>query len=481
MAIAYEDVLGEAIHTYSVRAFPTYVFFVHGSETARVEGANLPAVEAMMAKGLAESGGGMVAAGGQSLGGAGSAAPLTPVQARAARLAKLGGGSAPAPVAPTPMETDDAPKSAEAAAAPEPMDEDKEETPADPTANLDATAIGTLTTSMGFSLLRAQKGLLYGNGGTVESAVEWLLVHQEDDDIDEAIPATADGLVAQSYKCNDCGKILSNMANLELHANKTGHADFEESTQAIAPLTPEEKRAKMLEIKDLLKAKRAEREDAEKVEDVSREIQRRTMGQQVLKTREQMDREARKREATLRKREKDSFKRERMRLREEIAKDKAERQANKGKLNSRLGVDGYQPDGIQYDVDVGGGAEATDAASPAKQPKTFKSDSEKIDSYIARVASYKAGGDGAKGLKVLKAYVGNVVDQPAEIKFRTINMENKAYKIKVKPLLGSKQLLLAVGFVPNTAGDAMVLGDDADRQVLAETKAKLEAALAASG
>jgi hypothetical protein len=63
----------------------------------------------------------MAAAGGQILGGAGSATPLTPAQVRAARLAKLGGGSAPAPVAPTPMETDDAPnapKSAEAAAAP---------------------------------------------------------------------------------------------------------------------------------------------------------------------------------------------------------------------------------------------------------------------------------------------------------------------------------------------------------------------------
>ena len=103
----------------------------------------------------------------------------------------------------------------------------------------------TLTEAMGFSLLRAQKGLLCGNGGNVEGAVEWLMQHQDDVDIDEPITAAK----AQSYKCNDCGKILSNMANLELHANKTGHSDFEESTERVKPLTEEEKKAKIEEIK----------------------------------------------------------------------------------------------------------------------------------------------------------------------------------------------------------------------------------------
>ena len=70
---------------------------------------------------------------------------------------------------------------------------------------------------------------------------------------------------SHSYKCNECGKILSNMANLELHANKSGHSDFSESTEEVKPMTDEEKAAKVLEIKALLKAKRAEREEAEKV------------------------------------------------------------------------------------------------------------------------------------------------------------------------------------------------------------------------
>merc|ERR1712127_271320 len=137
----------------------------------------------------------------------------------------------------------------------------------DPTEDLKKEDIDMLTSSMGFSELRAQKGLINSIGGTVEGAVEWLLAHQDDANIDdpiEKVPKTSGGLVAQSYKCNECGKILSNMANLELHANKTGHSDFEESTEIKKPLTEEEKKAKILEIKALLKAKRTEREETEK-------------------------------------------------------------------------------------------------------------------------------------------------------------------------------------------------------------------------
>ncbi len=146
-----------------------------------------------------------------------------------------------------------------------------------------------LTDSMGFTLVGAQKGLLNGNG-TAEGAVEWLLEHQEDNGIDdpiEKVPKTLEGvLIAQSYKCNDCGKILSNMANLELHAKKTGHSDFEETTKLKRPLTAEEKEAKIQVIKSLLKAKRAEREDKEKVDNVEREKQRRFMEIEMAKTQE---------------------------------------------------------------------------------------------------------------------------------------------------------------------------------------------------
>lgn len=263
------------------------------------------------------------------------------------------------------------------------------------------------------------------------------------------------------------------MANLELHANKTGHSDFEESTVAVKPLTAEEKKAKVEEIKALLKKKRAEREAEEKKHNIQSEKQRRFMGQEMAKTREEMDREHRKRDALMRKKEKDAAKRERERLRAELAKDKLERQANKGKLKTALGADGYNPSAIQYDV--GGGA--GDGTSPAPAKK-FKADPKKIDEYIKKVSSYRAGGDGQKCLKILLAYVGNVVDKPDEEKFRSVNMENKVFKTKVKPFLGAKALLVAVGFKQTEGGDALVLKEDADRDTLKETKEKLEKAYA---
>jgi hypothetical protein len=269
------------------------------------------------------------------------------------------------------------------------------------------------------------------------------------------------------------------VANLELHANKTGHSDFEESTEAVKPLTAEEKAKKLEEIKELLKVKRAEREEAEKVDDVEREKQRRSMGKEMRKTREQMEMEARKREAMLRRKEKEEFKKERARIRAELAKDKADRQAHQGKLSSRLGVEGYNPSAIQYDVDPEH-AERGGSPSAPKKPKAHAS-AAKIDEYIEKVSSYRAGGDGGKCLKILSIYIGNVVDHPEEDKYHTINMENKAFKTKVKPFVGAKQILMAVGFNPNETGDALVLSDEADAKLLADTKAKLEAAFVAYG
>jgi thiol-disulfide isomerase/thioredoxin len=388
IGIAYESDLGDDIQKYSVKAFPTYVLFQQQTEVNRVQGANLPALQEM----IEAAGCNKEHTGGETLGG-GAATVLSPAEAREARLAKLGAPPPPAPTADTTTVADasmDDANAADATAASPDVDmkdaNDDAKPAADPTANLNPEHVKILTESMGFILIKAQKGLLYGNGGTVEGAVEWLLEHQDDMDIEEPIPADG-GLVAQSYKCNECGKVLSNMANLELHANKTGHSDFEESTEAITPLTAEEKAVKMAMIKDLLKAKRSEREEAEKVDEVQNEIDRRSSGKEMKKTREQLDIEQRKRDAQLRKREKDSSARERLRIRAELAKDKAERIANNGKLGSRIGVDGYNPDGIQYDVDT----EPVEQP-PSNKPKKAPADASKIDDYIKTVSGYKAGG-----------------------------------------------------------------------------------------
>jgi len=502
ISIVHESDIGDYIHTFSVRAFPSYILFHNGTEAQRVEGVNLQGVQDMIAAHADKAGDSKPVMGGNTLGGSRSAA-----EAMALRLAKLGGGAAvasPAKNAETkskdettaaPMDTDDAKV---AATEPDSTSTTKDDimTDADnavctpvtekknPVDDLDPVAIKNLTKEMGFSLIRAQKGLLFSTGKTVESAIEWLMQHQDDADIDDPIPEGAGG-TANSYKCNECGKILSNVANLELHANKTGHSDFEESTQAVIPLTVEEKAAKILEIKALLKAKRVEREEAEKVDHTEREKQRRFMGKEMSQTREQMEMGARKREAQVRKREKMELKRERERIRAELEKDKRERIANKGRLKGRLGVDGYAPSAIQYNTGEGASGSGSGSGEPAAQrPKTSGANAAKIDEYISKVSSYRAGGDGGKCLKVLTLLVGNAADNPGEEKFKKINMETKTYKSKVKPFLGAKNLLLSVGFgIPKEENDGshLVLNEDANIELLKATKVKLEQAMAKYG
>eukprot|EP00573_Skeletonema_grethae_P001853 CAMPEP_0201686186 /NCGR_PEP_ID=MMETSP0578-20130828/721_1 /ASSEMBLY_ACC=CAM_ASM_000663 /TAXON_ID=267565 /ORGANISM="Skeletonema grethea, Strain CCMP 1804" /LENGTH=551 /DNA_ID=CAMNT_0048170205 /DNA_START=29 /DNA_END=1685 /DNA_ORIENTATION=+ len=486
--IAYEHNLGDAIQNYRVRAFPTYALFQKSSEVGRVEGVNFEGIKSLVQQYCK----GHEFGSGNSLGGGGAA--VSAADARAQRLARFGAAAAVASPSPAaekkdaepPVKDEEMKEAAEENVAPEAADKmdvdekaDEEKCKPvemiDPTENLKKEDIETLTNSMGFSEIRAQKGLINGNG-TVEGAVEWLLNHQDDDDIDDPIEKVPKGgaAVAQSYKCNECGKILSNMANLELHANKTGHSDFEESTVLKKPLTAEEKGRKILEIKSLLKAKRAEREDTEKKDNVDREKQRRFMGQEMQKTREEMEIEARKRMAKQRKKEKEDALKERQRIRAELEKDKRERAANKGKLSGRLGVDGYNPSGIQYGVNPDGTPVVEEEALQKK--KKAPPSAAKMDEYITKVSSYRAGGDGGNCLKILKAYIGNVVKNPDEPKYKKINMENKAYKTKVKPFLGAKNLLLAIGFAPTEDGTALELMEDADMEVLKQAHAKVEAA-----
>jgi hypothetical protein len=258
------------------------------------------------------------------------------------------------------------------------------------------------------------------------------------------------------------------MANLELHANKTGHSDFSESTESIKPLSEEEKKKKIEEIKSLLAAKRSERLEKEKEDEIERERRRRFEGQEMAKTREQLEAEQRKREILMRKREKENFKKERERIRRELEKDKMERLANKGKLQSKLGVEGYHPDAIQYEQDVDGLPKKPHPAKPSMS----------IQQCIEKVSSYRAGGDGEKCLKVLLAYVKNVIENQDDDKYRTINMENKAFKTRVKPFIGGKQLLLGVGFHPEEGGEKLVLPEDSDKTILLQAKELLEKAIA---
>ena len=155
----------------------------------------------------------------------------------------------------------------------------------------------------------------------------------------------------------------------------------------------EQKETKIAEIKDLLTSKRNEREEQEKKDNVEREKQRRNMGKEQSKTREEMDRDALKRDAQRRRKEKLDAKRQRERIVAELAKDKAERAANAGKLHSKLGVGGYNPDAVQYDKTDSINDDSNmniDDADKKQAKKEFSPNPKNIDDYIKKISAYRA-------------------------------------------------------------------------------------------
>ena len=61
----------------------------------------------------------------------------------------------------------------------------------------------------------------------------------------------------------------------EFHATKTGHVDFSESTEEIAPLTEEEKKAKLEELRRKLAEKRSGTSEQDKLDKKKNEARHR--------------------------------------------------------------------------------------------------------------------------------------------------------------------------------------------------------------
>ena len=131
-----------------------------------------------------------------------------------------------------------------------------------------------------------------------------------------------------------CGKELRDSATVQLHAVRTGHEEFEESTTEIAPLTEEQKKEQLARLREKAAERRAQRELEEREAEVKREQERRKLGkvsnEVQQKYMEQM--QARKLEEEKRKRQEELAYKEK--LRQQLEQDKAERAASRRKVDA---------------------------------------------------------------------------------------------------------------------------------------------------
>ncbi|KAH8929046.1 hypothetical protein BT69DRAFT_1329068 [Atractiella rhizophila] len=190
-------------------------------------------------------------------------------------------------------------------------------------------------TSMGFSEAKSKKALKQTKNSGTQAALDWLLAHaddpepqeeeKDDDDEDEALAGEAAGGEAKSLKCLQCGKIFRNTALASYHGDKSGHDQFEESTEEVKPLTEEEKKEKLAELREKMAAKRAlkakqEAEDAKKNEAI-----RRKGGQDMGALREEIKIKEAERAAAAAKKAKIEDAAAKARVKAQIEADKRER------------------------------------------------------------------------------------------------------------------------------------------------------------
>ncbi|CAK7219125.1 hypothetical protein SBRCBS47491_003740 [Sporothrix bragantina] len=154
-----------------------------------------------------------------------------------------------------------------------------------------------------------------------------------------AISALESGQDAKSLVCNECGKKFRSQATAEFHASKSGHTDFAESTEEIAPLTEAEKQARLEELRQRLKEKRANQAIADREDQKKNEKIRMKATKETQDMKEELERKERIKEAAKKKAEKlaDIEAKKRIKARIEADKEERRRKAEQAKL-AREGV-----------------------------------------------------------------------------------------------------------------------------------------------
>lgn len=230
--------------------------------------------------------------------------------------------------------------------------------------------MGDLDTLVEMGFDQEKSALALKKGGNLTGAIDWLDKNAnksiEEMKTDEAgfededgAPALAAGETAKSMICNECNKKFRSMAQATFHAEKSGHTDFAESSEEIAPLTEAEKAQRLQELREKLAAKRAGQANEDRLANKRNEEIRRKHTKEHDDAKEILQRKEQIKEAAAKKQEKLDDIAAKKRIKDKIEADKAARKAKQEQDRAmRANPDAYNP-----------GA-PTEAAAPPPKPKT---------------------------------------------------------------------------------------------------------------
>ncbi|CAN6447055.1 unnamed protein product [Victoria cruziana] len=265
--------------------------------------------------------------------------------------------------------------------------------------------------SMGFSTARATRALHFSGNGGLESAINWVVEHENDEDIDKMplVPV---------------------------------------STAKVEPakpvLTPKEVKAKANELRERVRKKK---EEEEKQMEREREKERIRAGKEILEAKRIEEENERKRMLALRKAEKEEEKRAREKIRQRIEEDKAERRR-------RLGLPPEEP--------------AAKAPPPPEQEKKASlpvkpaSKAEQMRDCLRSLKQNHRDEDTKvkRAFQTLLTYIGNVAKNVNEEKFRKIRVTNPSFQERVGSLNGGIEFLELCGFEKIEGGEFLFIAKE---------------------
>ncbi|KAL3680076.1 hypothetical protein R1sor_023032 [Riccia sorocarpa] len=261
---------------------------------------------------------------------------------------------------------------------------------------------------MGFTTARATRSLHFSGADNIEGAVNWIVEHEGDENIDEMpmVPAGTSGGAVASL------------------------------------LTPEEAKAKAQELRERAKKKK---EEEERRMEREREKERIRIGRELQEARRIEEDNERKRIMLQRKAEKEEEKRAREKIRQKLEEDKAERRR-------KLGLPPEEPQ-----------AASAPPPPPKEEKKSFlpmkpatKADQMRTCLRTIKQTHKEEDEKVKKTFQTLLTYLGNIVKAPDEEKYRKIRLTNATFQDRVGNMGGIPFLELC-GFEKEESGEFLTL------------------------
>lgn len=295
---------------------------------------------------------------------------------------------------------------------------------------------------MGFPTNRATRAIHMSGCTSVEGAVNWVVEHENDADLDDPVFVAKSKLVTPKIK-----------------------------------LSPEEAKAQAA---DLVRKAKLKKEKEEREMEKLREQERIRSGKELLIAKRKEEECERKRLLEFRKKEKENDAKAKARIKEKLEEDRIMRRKKMGLPEEYTEEELAQIAEKQKKKEEAEEAKRRvreNAGVPKVKPVTVV---QQLRAELVKLKTSLPGEDekSKKAFNTLLTYLGNIAKNPSEEKFRKIKLTNAAFQARVGSHPGGIEFLELCGFEKDSAGESMIMAPEkVNMELLNGAGAELNSAL----